>query len=172
MTGQKRFFLNKSRDLETQLKEAKQKNIEIEKRISTLEVERSTAEDMSNIRFTATVPLAAEVMATNSNISQTEKYKCRKCDEERESINSLSDHMKAKHPNIQHKCRKCPERFSFKSTMRNHMHVAHPKTVYPCVICHTVFLTNTGLLGHRSQRCKTPTVAPSSVAPQVAAHSS
>ena len=171
MTGQKRFFLNKSRDLETQLKEAKQKNVEIEKRLSNLEVERPRDEDTSSIRFTATVPVVAQATATNSSISQTEKYKCRKCDAERESIESLSDHMKAEHPNIQRKCKKCPEKFAFKSTMRNHMHVSHPKTVYPCVICHTVFLTNTGLLGHRSQRCKTPRVASPLVAPQVAAPS-
>ena len=182
MAGQRKFFFNKSKGIESELKEAKKENIELKARISTLEQQNDTTEEPASSLVMPEVLVVEEVAAAPENpavASTVEGYKCRRCGEDRESIRSLSDHMRVKHPNVQFKCQKCPTKFPFKSTLRNHVRVAHPATVHPCTVCQTVFLLKSGLIAHRATKCRTPAPrqqqssgqvsAPPMVAPQVAA---
>ena len=163
MSGQRKYFLHKSKDMEKQLEEAKKKNEEMRTRILSLEKEKQTREGVEGIGFSSNVMpdvlVVEEVAASTENHvagNTIEGYKCRRCGEDRESIRSLSDHMMVKHPNIPFKCKKCPNKFSFKSTLRNHMRVAHPATVHPCTVCQTVFLLESGLIAHRATKCIGP----------------
>ena len=166
MAGQRKFFFNKSKGIESELKEAKNDNLQLKARISILEQKnvtrealKDTSEEPASFLVMPEVLAVEEVAAAPENTaaaSTIEGYKCRRCGEDRESIRSLSDHMRVKHPNVQFKCQKCPTKSPFKSTLRNHVRVAHPATVHPCTVCQTVFLLKSGLIAHRATRCKTP----------------
>ena len=131
-------------------------------------------EDPASSLVMPEVLVVEEVAAAPENTAAPgtiEGYKCRRCGEDRESIRSLSDHMRVKHPNVQFKCQKCPTKFPFKSTLRNHVRVAHPATVHPCTVCQTVFLLKSGLIAHRATKCRTPANDPGTKAPAAAAGS-
>ena len=165
MAGQRRFHHNKSKDLEKELEDARKKIEDMQKRIAIMEKEKSTSEALQTIRFTAapTVPEVQEVSEVEPEATLTdstaETFKCRKCEEERENIQSLSEHMKIKHPNNHFKCPKCPQKYPFKSSLRAHIKITHPTIVHQCSVCKTAFLRQSGLIAHRASRCKTPTAS-------------
>ena len=89
MTGQKRYYVNKSNDLEAQLEEAKQRNKEFMAKISTME-------SLQSMRFVEPVPLESNSEAVpdvivveqvapapdNSGAATTiQVFKCRRCGE-------------------------------------------------------------------------------------------
>ena len=131
-------------------------------KISILELEKATLEGLRNMRVGAPVsevPVVPDPTALESKIlsSTPGKYKCKRCEEECQSMKSLGDHMKVKHPNVQFKCGKCPKAFPFKSALRNHVKIGHATIVHQCTICNGMFLTKQGIDGHRSTKCETPT---------------
>ena len=178
MAGQKRFHVNKSKALAKEIEDTRRTLGEMQKRISVLELEKSTLEALKNIApppplvvsdmvapkavpeaVPETVPEAPteeQVVSPQPTTRVAKKVKCRKCKEEREDMTSLSEHMKVKHPSIQYKCDKCHQKYPFMSALRNHFRIAHPAVVHSCNVCKTVFVTKLGLDNHRSTKCKTP----------------
>ena len=189
MAGQKRFHVNKSKALEKEVESTRLTLSEMQKRISVLELEKSTYEALKSMTFSppdnvgaSAVPESAPDVVTNMDAAKEQtdspglaktagRVKCRKCNEKRENLKSLSEHMRAKHPSIQYKCDKCPQKYPFKATLKNHYRVAHTYVSYPCNVCKTNFLTKMGLDVHRSSKCKTPAPPasnPQDVTPQAA----
>ena len=185
MAGQKRFHVNKSKALEIEVESARLTISEMQKRITILGAKQSTQEGFRDMTFspsagvgeTAATESVSETV-TNKDVTEEQtvrpglpkaagRIKCRKCNEQRENMKSLGEHMRVKHPNIIYKCDKCPLKYPFKSALKNHFRIVHTYIAHPCNVCKTNFLTKTGLDAHRSSKCKTP--APPVVAPQVAA---
>ena len=103
----------------------------MQKKISVLEAENATAEGLRSLRFSAPVqeipvPEATERIIASDPGIDAPQFKCKHCKVDYESIQTLGDHIKAKHPNSQFKCEKCPNRYPFKSAMKNHMKLKHP----------------------------------------------
>ena len=168
VTGQNRFHMNKGKELEKVVEISKKTINDLKERVDLLEAENVRAESLNNIRFTApdTNVSASTPEVQTEKPEQNGRFKCKKCNEERENIRSLSDHIKIKHPNSQFKCDKCQQRLPFKSALKHHMKTKHPKINYQCFVCKTTFISKIGLISHRSSRCKSP---PSINIPQVAA---
>ena len=174
MAGQRRFHVSKSKALEKEVENTRKTLGEMQKRISVLELEKSTLEALKNLAplppqlvsdmvGPEAVPETATAAHTEEQVVRSQpktkgakKVKCRKCNEEREDMTSLIEHMKVKHPSIQYKCDKCPQKYPFMSALSNHFRIAHPAIAHSCNVCKTVFVTKLGLDAHRSTKCKTP----------------
>ena len=162
MVGQKRFHMNKGKDLAGELEESRKTIEKLQTRISILEAEKATSDGLSSIRFSSTpenevpVPSSGEKRSTPDHGIDAPQFKCKHCKEDFENIQRLGDHIKSNHPNSQFRCEKCPKKYPFKSAMKTHMRLKHPITAYQCNVCKKIFLTSSGLDAHRSAKCKSP----------------
>ena len=77
-----------------------------------------------------------------------QKYKCKQCEYQCETLQSLRNHIKIKHEGLRHVCKLCDYKANYRVDLRTHIQSKHEGVTYPCELCGKVFTERNNLRKH------------------------
>ena len=77
-----------------------------------------------------------------------QKYNCKQCEYQCETLQSLRNHIKIKHEGVRHVCKLCDYKANYRVDLRTHIQSKHEGVTYPCELCGKVFTERNNLRKH------------------------